>query len=502
MNHPVSTRAQDDHKLVAAITWITVAIAIIVALSPPLSYFWLSYQAQKNEIAMEAKLHAAFVTQVIVGSPATWRTEIDGLIEQELTTSALSEVRSVKDTQGRLIARSPGEVDGMLVTAAAELIDSNGLVAGQLEVARSLTPVFYKMFLVALLSATLSIAIFMTLRVLPLRALKLALSALRQEKQTLKESEERLSIVIDKAVDAIVALDANGKVESFNPAAERIFGYRAEEIIGQKIGMLIPLRNTSGPDGATLAVGQGEVVATRKDRTIFPVEFSLSEAHHGGEQRFIGILRDITERKAAEDKLSYLANYDSLTGLPNRSLFRDRLSHAMARANRNDRLIALMFLDLDRFKTINDSLGHDVGDSLLKHVANLLQNCLRKSDTISRTSSGTWFPEEGMDVTVSRLGGDEFTLILEGIVNANDAAIAAQKILNACAEQPFQAGDQEIHVSTSIGISLYPVDNTSMDALIKQADIAMYHSKELGRNTYQFYTDGLNTSRPSSLPEN
>lgn len=500
MNNPSSTPAQDDRKLVAIITRVTVAIAIMVALSPPPGYFWLSYQAQKNEVAMGAKLHAAFVTQVIVGNPTSWRAEIDTLIEHELTPSALPEVRSVKDALERLIARSQGKLDGPVVTAAADLLDANGSLTGHLEVARSLAPVLRETFLVALLSATLGIAIFITLRVLPLRALKRALSALHQEKQTLQENEERLRIVIDKAVDGIVTLDPHGVVESFNPAAERIFGYRAAEIIGQNIGILIPFRNTGkGPDGAAPTAGQREVVATYKDGATFPVEFSLSEAHLRGEQKLIAILRDITERKTAQDKLAYLANYDSLTGLPNRSLFRDRLSHAMSRASRNNHLAALMFLDLDRFKNINDSLGHDVGDSLLKHVANLLQNCLRRSDTICRSDGGTWFPEDGKDVTVSRLGGDEFTLILEGIANGNDAAIAAQNILAACAEHPFQVGDKKIYASTSIGIALYPIDNTDLDGLIKQADAAMYRSKELGRNIYQFYTEELNTKANQRL---
>jgi len=493
MNNPDSIPPKDDRKLVSIITRATVAMAMIVALSPPLGYFWLSYQAQKNEAAMEAKLHAAFVTQVIIGNPTSWRAEVNALIGQELTFNSSPEVRSIKDTLGRLIARSQGKLDGPAVTAATDLLDANGLAAGHLEVARSLVPVLYKTFLVALLSATLGIAIFITLRVLPLRALKRVLSALHQEKQILEENEERLRIVIDKAVDGIVTLDRHNLIESFNPAAERIFGYRAEEIIGRNICLLIPFRNTSNETvGAALTVGLREVVATHKDRTTFPVEFSLSEAHLKGEQKLIGILRDITERKAAEDKLSYLANYDSLTGLPNRSLFRDRLSHAMTRADRNKHLIALMFLDLDRFKNINDSLGHEVGDSLLKHVANLLQNCLRKGDTICRSDGGTWFSEDGEGVTVSRLGGDEFTLILEDIVNASHAATAAQKILDTCAKHPFQAGDKEIYVSASIGITLHPVDSTNLDGLIKQADTAMYRAKELGRNTYHFYTEELN----------
>lgn len=481
----------EDRKLAAMISWITAAIATLVAVSLPVGFFWLSYQAQKNEIAMEAKLHAAFVTQVIAGSPATWRQEVGALIETDLTPTPLPEVRSVNDTQGRVLAHSAGELEAPVLDGSAGLFDANGQLAGEVKVVRSLAPILKKTILVAMLATTLGLAIFVTLRVLPLRALRRALGALHQEKQTLRESEERLRIVIDKAVDGIVTLDPQGVVESFNPAAERIFGYAAAEIVGANVGTLILPHNAEGEAQAAqiLTIGQAEVSGKRRDGTAFPVELAVSEAHHAGEKRYIAILRDITERKNAEEKLSYLANYDNLTGLPNRSLFRDRLSHAMAKADRSRRPIALMFLDLDRFKAINDTLGHEAGDRLLQHVAKLLQSTLRKCDTVSRPGSDVEDDGGALCVTVSRLGGDEFTLILEDIASADDAAIVAQKILNAFAAHPCRAGNEEIYASTSIGIALYPVDNTDLDGLIKQADSAMYRSKEAGRNAYRFFLD-------------
>ena len=486
-----------DRKLAAMISWITAAIATLVAVSLPVGFFWLSYQAQKNEVAMEARLHGAFVTQVIAGSPATWRQEVGALIETDLTPTTLPEVRKVTDAQGSVLARSAGELEAPLLEGNSPLLDANGQLAGEVKVVRSLAPILQKTILVAMLAATLGIAIFVTLRVLPLRALSRALGALHQEKQTLRESEERLRIVIDKAVDGIITFDPQGAVESFNPAAERIFGYRAEEILGQNVDTLIWPQNAEDTTetGQLLAVGQAEITARRKDGTSFPAEFALGEAHHNGERRFIGILRDITERKDAEAKLTFLANYDNLTGLPNRSLFRDRLSHAMAKADRSRRLIALMFLDLDRFKAINDTLGHEAGDGMLQHVAKLLQSTLRKCDTISRPGRDAG---GAFCATISRLGGDEFTLILEDIPGADDAVIVAQKILTAFSTQPFFAGDQEIYPSTSIGIALYPVDNTDMDGLIKQADDAMYLAKEAGRGSYHIYGDAPGQLRRTS----
>jgi diguanylate cyclase (GGDEF)-like protein/PAS domain S-box-containing protein len=491
MNNP----EQEDRKLARIISWITATIALLVAVSLPLGYFWLSWEAQKNEMAMEAKLHAAFVTQVIAGSPATWREEVGTLIEMELTHHTLPEVRSVADAQGRVLARSPGSLDAPVLDASAELFDANGNLAGHMQIARSLAPILRETLLVALLAATLGMAIFVTLRVLPLRALNRALGALHQEKQTLRENEERLRIVIDKAVDGIVTLDPHGVVESFNPAAERIFGYAAAEIVGANVSTLISPQSAGGEaqTAQILTVGQMEVSGKRRDGTAFPVELAIGEARHAGEKRYIAILRDITERKGAEEKLTYLANYDNLTGLPNRSLFRDRLSHAMAKADRSRRLIALMFLDLDRFKAINDTLGHEAGDRLLQHVAKLLQSTLRKCDTISRPGRDA---RDAFCATISRLGGDEFTLILEDIASADDAAVVAQKVLAAFAAHPLHAGTQEIYASTSIGIALYPADNIDIDGLIKQADSAMYRSKEAGRNAYRFFGDDLERGQP------
>ena len=183
-------------------------------------------------------------------------------------------------------------------------------------------------------------------------------------------------------------------------------------------------------------------------------------------------IRYAIERKRAEERLAYLAQYDPLTGLVNRSLFRECLGRALSRSDRHGRQLALMFLDLDRFKAINDTLGHDVGDMLLKAVAERLVGCVRKGDT------------------VARLGGDEFTIILEGIARQQDVAIVAQKILNVMG-RPFILVGHEIFVTVSIGIALYPPGADNADALIKNADIAMYRAKAQGRNNYQFYVPDM-----------
>ena len=311
------------------------------------------------------------------------------------------------------------------------------------------------------------------------------LNQVQQEKQSAKENEERLKVVIDNAGEGIIIVDANGVVQSFNSSAETIFGCTDIDAIGSNITRYVPeLLNGK--------VGEWEMMAKRAGGEEFPLEVSMREAHMENVSQFVCILRDITERKDAERQLNQLANYDSLTGLPNRNLFRDRLTEALKRADRQKNPVALLFLDVDRFKIINDTLGHDMGDRLLQHVGSVLTASLRKSDTVAITNAEEK-NESSHDSTVARLGGDEFTIIIEGFGKDEFLAKVAQKIINTFAN-PVHLGGHELYISVSIGIAVYPMDGTSQENLIKEADSAMYRAKEMGRNTYQFYTKGLNST--------
>jgi len=198
-----------------------------------------------------------------------------------------------------------------------------------------------------------------------------------------------------------------------------------------------------------------------------------------------GTVQDITERKHAEEQIRLLAYYDALTGLPNRRFFLQQLEQALLFANRNDRMIAVLFLDLDRFKLVNDTLGHGVGDRLLQDVADRLLRCVRRGDCLARAD------EEGPPSLVSRLGGDEFTIMLSEIDHFQDVARVARRILDAVS-LPYALEGQEVFISTSIGISLYPFDACTASDLIRNADGAMYHAKEQGRNGYQIYDESMN----------
>lgn len=297
------------------------------------------------------------------------------------------------------------------------------------------------------------------------------------------ESElSKLSYALDKSPVAVAIADCQGRVEYVNPTFTALTGYTREEAVGRTPGSMLGSGRTP-PEvyremWGSLEAGAGwtgEIENRRKDGRLFWAnEMILPIFNQEGETtHFLAMQQDITERKATEERLSFLANHDTLTGLPNRVLFTDRLQQAIIDADRHERLVGIMFLDLDRFKTINDTLGHSVGDELLKQVSVRLTQCMRSGDTISR------------------LGGDEFTIILADVAHIDDLSAVAQKILNALASS-FSIAGHELFVTGSIGVTVYPFDDREPESLVRNADAAMYSAKEQGRNAYQFYTAELN----------
>ena len=312
----------------------------------------------------------------------------------------------------------------------------------------------------------------------------------------LRSGALQLLHLFENSASGLLTCGHDGTVLLCSPVAASLLNATPEAVCLKGIEhWLAPLVDCSQTAGPLLACGQWETLAQRADGSEFPVELTVSETVLDGTAQFIVIVRDITDRKLTQERLSFLANFDSLTGLPNRVLFRDRLEQAMARARRSGEPMALMFLDLDHFKVINDSLGHEVGDQLLRHVAELLKGCLRSVDSVARAKGGETF-------TVSRLGGDEFTVIAEHLGSAEDAAHIARRILDAL-EAPIQMFEHELHVSASIGISMYPsdcIDNASdQDSLVRHADMAMYRAKAMGRGTFSFFSAELSAEVAARL---
>ncbi len=304
---------------------------------------------------------------------------------------------------------------------------------------------------------------------------------LQSVKHQLEKSQNELQAIIHNVMDGIITIDERGIMQGFNPAAERIFGYACEEVLGQNVSILMPEPERSAHDGylaryrargesAVLGVRGREVQAMRKDGTLFPMELSASEMMLGGHCYFIGIVRDITERRAAEDRIAHLAHFDCLTSLPNRTSFLGALNHSVSLAKRSQLKFAVMFIDLDGFKQINDRLGHEAGDMLLRGVAERLRTVPRTSDT------------------VARLGGDEFVILLQDVASEENAAFVAARILEVL-EPPFVLGNDTGKVGASIGIALYPHDASDAASLMRQADEAMYQAKREGKNTWRFYRD-------------
>ncbi len=311
----------------------------------------------------------------------------------------------------------------------------------------------------------------------------------------LMEREARMSAVIEHVAEGIVSIDAEGRIESFNAAASRIFGYGPQEVIGKNVTILMPSsyakRHEEGlaraqPTKAKILGRAQELQARRRDGSVLPIEITVNVLKtEDGQRTYVGLIRDLTAQKAAEQEIQALAYYDSLTGLPNRHLFQERLQDTLAEAKRRDLVLGLLFIDLDHFKEINDSLGHSAGDALLCEVGARLTGCLRQSDTIMRSESVD-------SASLARLGGDEFTVLLPQLSNAQDAGSVAERILEVLSK-PFTVDGHAFYPEASIGIAVFPGDGEDPETLVRNADTAMYHSKNAGRNRFEFYGETMST---------
>lgn len=301
----------------------------------------------------------------------------------------------------------------------------------------------------------------------------------------IKESQKWLDTILKIIGDAIVTTDAEGRVTFINPSAETLSGWTQEEALGavlEEVFCIVhgkiraPVENPverALREGVFVSLENHSVLVTRDGKEV-PVETSAApiQDNAGNVTGAVLVLRDLSDRVRPGEALQeseerVRAAHDPLTNIPNRVLFSDRLGRALSKVKRNCHQLALLFLDLDGFKEINDSFGHQKGDMLLKEVAQRLKGCLRERDTVAR-----W-------------GGDEFTLLLENLQHRQDAATVSEKVLSTLA-RPFELDGNQISITASIGISVFPDDGDNAEKLLINADAAMCHSKKLGKNDYQF----------------
>jgi diguanylate cyclase (GGDEF)-like protein/PAS domain S-box-containing protein len=306
-----------------------------------------------------------------------------------------------------------------------------------------------------------------------------------------RQAEEKLRLsatVLEHIADGVMVIDVHGRIVATNPAYTQITGYTEIEAVGTQSGLTRAKPRLGGAgsghdqefydalwgDLAETGFWRGELWSMRKNGEVYLEWLTVSAVRDDDDTvtHYVCVFSDITKLKESQEKLDHLAHHDPLTGLPNRLLFHDRLQHAMVRSARACSQLAVLFIDLDRFKNVNDTLGHQVGDELLKHVANALSGCLRDGDTLAR------------------LGGDEFIVLLEDVDGERGARLVAEKLMRLF-EQPVLVSSYELFVTGSVGISLFPQDGADLNHLIRNADVAMYQAKARGRNGYAFYAPSM-----------
>jgi diguanylate cyclase (GGDEF)-like protein/PAS domain S-box-containing protein len=309
--------------------------------------------------------------------------------------------------------------------------------------------------------------------------------------------KERAQVTLNSIGDAVISTDLAGKVTYLNPVAESMTGWSRQDALGRPLQEVLTLIDGDSREPAldplAMAIRDNKSVGLsnnciliRRDGYESAIEDTAAPIHdrRGQVTGAVIVFHDVSVARTMSIRMSYLAQHDFLTGLPNRMLLNDRLTQAIAAAHRHRKLLAALFLDVDHFKQINDSLGHAIGDQLLHSIAQRLVACVRDSDTVSRQ------------------GGDEFVVLLSEVSRAEDAALTARKIL-AAVRRPHRIGDQDVNVTVSVGIGVYPDDGADADTLLKNADLALFQAKAQGRSNHQFFEPEQNVrARTGAVAQN
>jgi diguanylate cyclase (GGDEF)-like protein len=459
-------------RITLALAW---GISLLIALLAPSTFFLVSYQSLQNSLKSQTELTVYAVNDIIASNPKMWRFEeirISELLERQAFDRVPQAVKLLDDT-GEEVAKNSIPLATPRTSLIHEIHDS-GTVVGRVVVARSLRPLLKNTALVALGSIICGALLFYFFRKLPIQAINTAF-------KTLEDSENKYRSLYETMKEGMalhqVVLDGYGKISSLsvinaNLSCAAMFDGNLNSVIGKDSFELF---------GATFREFMLEMRAVVEHDDAISFEMCLPGTdYYYNVQTFspdVGLIatlfENITESRKSEQQIQKMAYFDTLTGLPNRALFYDRINQGIALASRDKSGLAVLFLDLDRFKNINDTLGHSVGDQLLIEVAERLNRHIRTSDTLAR------------------LGGDEFVVVINQLSDQLNATIIAKNLIESL-HASFSIQGKELHITGSIGIALFPDDGNDAETLVKHADMAMYTSKETGRNTFHFFSPIMN----------
>ena len=464
------------NRSIARITTLLAGgLTFVVSILVPSGYFLVSYQYLVGSLDTQAEINSRVFSGLVMANPRMWRYEEIRLMEilERRSRRDMPEARRILDLRGQVIAESVDGL-GLPVVSRRHAIYDAGTPVAQLEISRSLGSLLLETAFVAACTMMMGWLGFLVFRTIPLRVVQ-------QAHDSLEESEARYRSLYDSMKEGMalhrIIRDMEGNPVSFevvdvNPTCESILGMEKSAIIGR-----------SGAEffGGGVMACFHEIVRGADSGGALTFELPLPEknlffdvsVYYPDKGHFATLFEDVTERKKSDQQIQRLAYYDTLTGLPNRTLFLDRLDRALAGAARANGKVALFFIDLDGFKLINDNLGHAQGDLLLTTVARRLRKGVRRSDTLAR------------------LGGDEFMVLVPYGGEERNAAHLARNLLDGISP-PCEIGGRDVYTTASIGISIFPDDGRDAETLLKCADMAMYAAKEAGRNGYHFHSPEMN----------
>ncbi|NVN89729.1 MAG: diguanylate cyclase [Desulfuromonadales bacterium] len=454
-------------RLILTTAW---SISLLIAVAAPGAYFLVSHQNLRTVLESQAELAVDAVSRIVAENPKLWRFEEARLSEllQRRAQDGVPERKRILNTTGDVIAGNNVTAPSPLASYSLDIYDAGTSVAN-LEVSRSMRPLLNMTLLVAACSSIIALLLFFIFRTLPIRIITKALQALEENEkkyrllyETMKEGVALHRMDFDEKgeLHSLTVIDANPSCAAmFDGNLDRVIGSNSYELFGDTFREFLSERHTQE---------QGDSIMFE---LCLPGTDDYYSVHVFSPDRGLiaTLFEDVTERRKSEQQIQHMAFFDRLTELPNRTLFFDRLNQAIANGNRECSNLAVLFLDLDRFKNINDTLGHDAGDQLLIEVSQRLLRHIRNTDTLAR------------------MGGDEFVFVITGTGEQLNAAHVARKLTDSF-QAPFLIKGRELHVTSSIGIALFPENGSNAETLLKNADQAMYHAKKSGRNAFKFYT--------------